>query len=1073
LKDVASKAKLKATKTLAKKAVAAKKAPAPAKKAPESAKKAPESAKTATEPVAPEEKPEPKEKSEEKEDVAPKEEEPKDKKRKAEKTPTAEAPERKRRMITPNKKFEDFEVDAPSSSKRTITPNKRYADYETEMPSSSKKVSELRAFIIDKKGKPEEAKDKETPKAKAKAASPKKAAPKVKVEEEKEDSESESDSEDKPKVFKESEMKPAEKLMKKLQKKLEKEAKAVGVSSPPDNREKAKIKITKVVEYSKTVTKDDAEMKKLAKKVAGTPKPKATPTPKQATAATAAQASDAGKTPKAKATPKPGAKPGAAKPQVEKVVKPKKMKELKREERPIQAQFLCQKTIKLNSDNKEGKCWITGIGVFPSGEIILVDMANKKIKLFSAEFAYLSQCQLDTIPQDISVSPVDASCAYFTKPFSKEGIQKVVMSDGKLTLKEFFTTNGTNRGIACMKTGILTSVQDGRYHDVDINHFKIYLLDYAGNILQSVSTDSNGSRLFKLPLYFTVSNSGKQIIVSDCIKQNSYVVSVDMSGKIYFKYEGNGGELITPRGLTIDDEDNIYITEWERNTVYMLNPAGKRIQTLFNHKELLADKLDGMTKPYQLCFYKTETTKKLIVSQESCDTVKVFRILKKEEAEAEAKAKAEELEAKKPVENGETPVTTPAAAPTVPAPAPTAAAKIETAAPAVEMIEVKTDQPKSVQVQTKKPAVTVREMAKKPSILAKAVEVKTTAAGTPVKTVIIRKPDVGSVAAAVSAVKAESPIKPKVIQIRQPVTTAAQQKKVEVFVATKAGVGGATPTVQVLAKKPTSTPIVVNTGMTQTRVQKVISSPRVVTIGFPKEQATVVTQASVVTQSPPQQKREPSPEEKKEEIFANTVDDFNDEAENVDADMNGKLQDLVDAFATESEVVETVVSQSQQQEQMETEMAAQMTQVPAQITEEQVVVTHSFVSEPQVTIIQASEPMGQESEQVTYIQTVTEEPMQTDELVTEMGDAHETIVQQTVEEVPAEVPAEMMTTVEEGEVPHGMENVVMDTELDHSGGVQYGVEQEIVETTVVSEAGIAQYQDVPVELENITTEFTV
>lgn len=548
---------------------------------------------------------------------------------------------RKRRIVTPNKKFADYELDVPS--KRTITPNKKYADYETDTPAKKEK-SELRSFIQDKKKTPAAAStEKSEP---TKTASPRKAA-----------SEKETDT---PKreitVLKPSEMKPAEKLMKKLQKKLEKEAKSASVPKPVENREKAKIKITKVVTYDKPMSSEEKEMRAINKASKSPSKPKANITKKRVEAAIPKTPKTSNDKPAAgkviKATPKSAAK--AVKPPEKLPPKPKKIKELKKEERPIQAKFMSQISVKVPDDNDKVQCWVTGISVFPSGEVIMVDMANRKIKLFSKDFEFLSQIKLETIPQDISISPVNACNAYFTKPFSKEGIQKVTLSDGKLTLKESFWTNGTNRGIACTKAGIFTSVQDGRYHDLDINHFKIDLLDYEGKVLQSVSTDSNGSRLFKLPLYFTVNSTGKQVIVADCIKHLSNVVSVDMSGKIRFKYDSINNNLVTPRGLTIDDDDNIYVTEWERHNVFILSPAGKRLQVLFTNEELREEGLDGLQKPYQLCYYKKNNARQLLVSQEGCNTVKLFTLLKKgPETEAAAAAEAKAAAEKKSLTNGE------------------------------------------------------------------------------------------------------------------------------------------------------------------------------------------------------------------------------------------------------------------------------------------------------------------------------------------------------------------------------------------------------------------------------------
>ncbi|KAH3823591.1 hypothetical protein DPMN_125399 [Dreissena polymorpha] len=920
-------------------------------------------------------------------------------------------PPRKRRMITPNKKFEDYELEVPILSKRVKTPNPKYADYETETP-SGKKVSELRAFIKDKKAKPAE--DEEP--------APEKKSTKKKTAEKGDNSEGDSEANDeKPKVFKESDMKPAEKLMKKLQKKLEKEAQAISAATPPENREKAKIKITKVVDYNKPVGVDDVQIKKLAKKVAATPKSKAAPKQKnEANTATA----EAAKTPKAATKPAVKATPKAV---VEKIVKPKKIKEMKKEERPIQAQFFCQKTIKLNSDNKEQKCWITGIGVFPSGEIVMVDMANKKIKLFGKEFEYLSQAQLDTIPQDISVSPVDASCAYFTKPFSKEGIQKVVMADGKLALKEYFVTNGTNRGITCIKAGILTSVQDGRYHDVDINHFKIYLLDYTGNVLQAVSTDTNGSRLFKLPLYFTVSSNCKQLIVSDCIKQNSYIVNVDMSGKIKFKYSGTNNNLITPRGLTIDDEDNIYVTEWERSSVYILNAEGKRTQTLMSHRELQQEKLDGLIKPYQLCYYKTGDTKKLIVSQEACDTVKVFKLLKREEVEAEAKAKAEEA-AKKPVENGDPEKKVEEVAEVVKGAPEEAQAVSSTEVPVISSppVVAKVTEPAVVKMT---PAVVVRSPT-------------STEAQKAVQQIVVHPKPVSEKASQSQIVNVKQAIQPtvtvksqaiqpKVIKIQKP--KAVDPKPMQIVVQPNKPISAPLIKPQVTAAVQTKYVIIPKQSVTTQAGQTIVTQQGQTIVAQPyRKLASVLrkpnevkpaAQAQLVitttaASTPVIQALHGS---KKEEVFSQTADDFNEEADAGESEMNGKLQDLVHAFQqSESNHVESignVIEESHVEHEPQEEMTVVVEDhsgIPEQHMEHEVETEHQ-VEHMQVTYIQVQDE-GQVEHQDHQDVIQDEVPMETHHME-----------EQTVEEmhVPVSSEGEMITTTVHGD--SGVYTMVLDT----------------------------------------------
>ena len=934
---VTAKAKLKSTKTLPRGKVAEVKKTGVVKK------------------VVIVKKPKPEEKSEEtkEETAAPEKKTPAKatpaavKKRKAE-TPTESTDSsRKRRMVTPNKKFADYELDVPA--KRTITPNKKYADYETDAMPKSGKVSELRAFIQEKKSVKPETEEPPKPEKKKPAG---KATPGRKSAA-KESSPEEDESEEKIKVFKASEMKPAEKLLKKLQKKLEKEAKGASPASPSENREKAKIKITKVVDYKKPLSSEDVEMKKLAKKIAlNKPKPASPAKPKVQLQKTPKAAGATQEKPKTtpriiKGTPKQA--------QVEKVAKPKKIRDMKREERPIQAKFVSQKVIQLPDDNQNVHCWITGISVFPSGEIIMVDMSNRRIKLFSKDFEFLSKVKLDAIPQDISVSPVNASFAYFTKPFSKEGIQKVAMSDGKLTLKEFFTTNGTNRGITCTKAGIFTSVQNGRYHDVDINHFKVLLLDYTGNVLQSVSTDPTGSRLFKLPLYFTVNSTGKQMIVADCIKQNSYVLNVDMDGKIKFKYEGMNNNPITPRGLTIDESDNIYVTEWERNNIYILSPTGKRLQMLFSHAELQQEKVDGLLKPYQLCYYKAENQRRLIVSQESSNKVKIFKLMSREEMEAENAA----IAAKKKVDEE-------------------AKAKIE--------IEKK----KVVAASTSKAEAEVKTDAAPPK------EAETT------KAEEIPEP---------SQATEES----KVVEEASPVKAATVPQVVKMVAVTNTNGQVTKQIAAITTKLPETVPVT----------------------------------------------------DKKEDIFADTADDFNDDAEN-EADVNGKLQDIVDAFPGDNEA-ETVESTGAE---IVVTIPQQTSQPPAEVLDS-IAPTVVDVIQPQQTVIeQIIVPTGSEQLETGTV---------TSDIIQQSIDAANNVDSSIIETV---VVSENATTEN---AFHDFQTIVYDS-VPHVGEMTIVNEQAVIDTVVTSDPDtvnqvtsetmfVPEYQnvvtDVPVELETITTEYVV
>jgi DNA-binding beta-propeller fold protein YncE len=71
-----------------------------------------------------------------------------------------------------------------------------------------------------------------------------------------------------------------------------------------------------------------------------------------------------------------------------------------------------------------------------------------------------------------------------------------------------------------------------------------------------------------------------------------------------FKYER---VLRYPRGITVDNDGNVYVTGRDSNNVVVISPDGQR------HKQLLSSK-DGLVEPHVLD-YERSTNKLLVVNR--------------------------------------------------------------------------------------------------------------------------------------------------------------------------------------------------------------------------------------------------------------------------------------------------------------------------------------------------------------------------------------------------------------------------------------------------------------------------
>ena len=196
---------------------------------------------------------------------------------------------------------------------------------------------------------------------------------------------------------------------------------------------------------------------------------------------------------------------------------------------------------RVNISGDTRRCDITGLDVTVDGLLIVTDLGNSKVKLFSLNGALLSSLKLSGNPLDVAV--VDRS----TAAVSMDNCQIVILAlgpGGQLSERKNIRLDREVLGITVYNKNLILACWAS-----------VIMINMEGRILWS--TDSRPQQLFSRARFLTVrSGSGPDtVLVSDWSKHTITVLEAD-TGKLVKVCDVGGRE---PRGLTVDDNGNVFV----------------------------------------------------------------------------------------------------------------------------------------------------------------------------------------------------------------------------------------------------------------------------------------------------------------------------------------------------------------------------------------------------------------------------------------------------------------------------------------------------------------------------------
>ena len=246
--------------------------------------------------------------------------------------------------------------------------------------------------------------------------------------------------------------------------------------------------------------------------------------------------------------------------------------------------------VELQSDGEYA--WISGPTFLTSGELILCDRNNYKLKLLDKSLQMKESIDVPGRPWD--VAPVNQHQVIVTFPF--EQYLQFIQVTPSLALGRTLELEMQCRGAAVSRESIYISFDD-------LGECKIGIYDLTGKKKRMIGPYSckDGSNLqFKKPLYIDVLNDEKIFVSGVDDKSNtSTVYCLERNGNVL--YSISNPSFNSCRGISVDENENLLLCDWISHKVFLITKDGKEV------REFLTEK-DGLDQPYTTSFRRSDGT---------------------------------------------------------------------------------------------------------------------------------------------------------------------------------------------------------------------------------------------------------------------------------------------------------------------------------------------------------------------------------------------------------------------------------------------------------------------------------
>ena len=239
---------------------------------------------------------------------------------------------------------------------------------------------------------------------------------------------------------------------------------------------------------------------------------------------------------------------------------------------------------------------ISGSMFLPSGELVICDHNNKKIKLLSKSFVHMNTLEVIGKPWDIAATIEDE--AVVTLPYNM-ALQFIQLFP-KLQKGHTAALGKECRGVDTSDGYIYVSFVEG----------EISVFSKAGEMIRSICQQQNKTHPFLCPYYLAVSKKGNIYIscygALNCVSPDGTTIYCYKDKSLSYGY-----------GLVLDDAGNVLVCGCYDNNIHLVGRDGKRLK-------IYLSKENNITKPHTVCFREKDNI--LIVGGETKDKLLFFQL---------------------------------------------------------------------------------------------------------------------------------------------------------------------------------------------------------------------------------------------------------------------------------------------------------------------------------------------------------------------------------------------------------------------------------------------------------------
>ena len=247
--------------------------------------------------------------------------------------------------------------------------------------------------------------------------------------------------------------------------------------------------------------------------------------------------------------------------------------------------------VRLKDD--KGQPWISGCVFVSTGQLVLCDYSNYKIKLLSSDLKAEDSLYLQK-RESWGMSAASSSAVVITLPEECQ-LQFIELSP-ELGHGQLIQLDKECWGVCVVGEEIYVTCGSSGRRDRD-GEVRIYNTKGVVKRRLGAPTEPGSSYMFSRPQYLTVNACSGRIYVSDCGRDTLTCLSED--GSIIYQY--SDPELSFPQGLYVDADDYVIVCGYRSNNLQMISPSGEKVSTLLSKK-------DGIWLPQSVAYRPTDGT---------------------------------------------------------------------------------------------------------------------------------------------------------------------------------------------------------------------------------------------------------------------------------------------------------------------------------------------------------------------------------------------------------------------------------------------------------------------------------